>query len=214
MRSLYSFNPLPSPKQGETPVGPWSWRAISWFQSAPLTEARGDEFQRTDKGEWTQFQSAPLTEARGDTVTLSVSGARSWFQSAPLTEARGDLDKMLTHKDLGVSIRSPHRSKGRLIRHGWIGWPQMRFNPLPSPKQGETIRQFLLCRRRVVSIRSPHRSKGRRSAAPDTARTCGFQSAPLTEARGDLRGEELNSVMEQFQSAPLTEARGDLRGRS
>ena len=63
----------------------------------------------------------------------------------------------------GVSIRSPHRSKGRLAPHGWKPNPLSCFNPLPSPKQGETGQ----CRPRLrypagVSIRSPHRSKGRR----------------------------------------------------
>ena len=49
------------------------------------------------------------------------------------------------------------------------------FNPLPSPKQGETSSS--------LSIRSPHRSKGRPQAR---AMPIQFQSAPLTEARGDL----------------------------
>ena len=37
------------------------------------------------------FQSAPLTEARGDAGKSSVLDSIFWFQSAPLTEARGDL---------------------------------------------------------------------------------------------------------------------------
>ena len=36
------------------------------------------------------------------------------------------------------------------------------FNPLPSPKQGETCETALYGRGLRVSIRSPHRSKGRR----------------------------------------------------
>ena len=36
------------------------------FQSAPLTEARGDTLRRTKEAEYDKFQSAPLTEARGD----------------------------------------------------------------------------------------------------------------------------------------------------
>ena len=86
------------------------------------------------------------------------------FQSAPLTEARGDPElwggcRPHSH----VSIRSPHRSKGRY--HAHIGG-DVAFG---------------------VSIRSPHRSKGRSvAAAPLPAPPEKFQSAPLTEARGDL----------------------------
>ena len=36
------FNPLPSPKQGETPVDAPIQTTKELFQSAPLTEARGD----------------------------------------------------------------------------------------------------------------------------------------------------------------------------
>ncbi len=64
------------------------------------------------------------------------------FQSAPLTEARGDLievkiDDWFNH----VSIRSPHRSEGRL---------------------GSKLYQVTSIQ---VSIRSPHRSEGRHIAA-------------------------------------------------
>ena len=84
------------------------------------------------------------------------------FQSAPLTKARGDipdLDVGLTHRI--VSIRSPHKSKGRRPPAGKSVLPRQfqsapltkargdssglarlgrdrRFNPLPSQKQGET----------------------------------------------------------------------------
>ena len=37
-----------------------------------------------------RFQSAPLTEARGDEAVDPVASQRDKFQSAPLTEARGD----------------------------------------------------------------------------------------------------------------------------
>ncbi len=36
------------------------------------------------------FQSAPLTEARGDSMGPRWPSGRMLFQSAPLTEARGD----------------------------------------------------------------------------------------------------------------------------
>ena len=54
----------------------------SWFQSAPLNEARGDRCIRARLVTGSLFQSAPLNEARGDRSS----------QSAPLNEARGDVD--------------------------------------------------------------------------------------------------------------------------
>ena len=40
--SVASFNPLPSPKRGETPIRVAMRKYVEEFQSAPLTEARGD----------------------------------------------------------------------------------------------------------------------------------------------------------------------------
>ena len=109
------------------------------FQSAPLTEARGDlKATRNHELTRTSFQSAPLTEARGDLSNGISPPDRHMFQSAPLTEARGDLDDNLLSSPVGeVSIRSPYRSKGR---------PQNSLEA-SEPQQ--------------VSIRSPYRSKGR-----------------------------------------------------
>ena len=91
-----------------------------------------------------------------------------------------------------VSIRSPHKSKGRLkqaearfadelfqsapltkARGDPSGWPALPericFNPLPSQKQGET--RLLLGPQPMseVSIRSPHKSKGRPAILPVNA---------------------------------------------
>ena len=72
------------------------------FQSAPLTEARGDALisivaALKKASRW--FQSAPLTEARGDPTQLlkliSMTSGKFGFQSAPLTEARGDFPHQL-----------------------------------------------------------------------------------------------------------------------
>ena len=61
-----------------------------------------------------EFQSAPLTEARGDRPRSNSPQSSSKFQSAPLTEARGDgaTDHLLPELPI-VSIRSPDRSQGR-----------------------------------------------------------------------------------------------------
>ena len=109
-----------------------------------------------------------------------------------------------------VSIRSPHRSKGRLLPLGAV-WLRsgIGFNPLPSPKQGETRVGGRLQSRGEVSIRSPHRSKGRPNEWHVSILLIKFQSAPLTEARGDAPRAESSVGYAEFQSAPLTEARGD-----
>ena len=108
------------------------------------------------------FQSAPLTEARGDLQRVTPLTRSPSFQSAPLTEARGDLDTgNSVNIYVTVSIRSPHRSKGRpadglvidqrpLFQSAPLteargdnfclgnALKYICFNPLPSPKQGET----------------------------------------------------------------------------
>ena len=179
------FNPLPSPKQGETCRG-------SIGRSWPYC-----------------FNPLPSPK-QGETPPSAAHGRR-----AP------------------VSIRSPHRSKGRPAGAGRLNLHAHRFNPLPSPKQGKTgiaspwpsaitvsIRSphrskgrpdpFRVAPRRIfVSIRSPHRSKGRRPRLWLGSTGGLFQSAPLTEARGDLPIVVAYDGVDVFQSAPLTEARGD-----
>ena len=113
--------------------------------------------------------------------------SRHRFQSAPLTGARGDYVAVAgLVRVRQVSIRSPHRSKGRLrCRCGSCPRPS-GFNPLPSPEQGE--------------ISDPQISA--RFSRP-------FQSAPLTGARGDRFSTISPRITPTFQSAPLTGARGD-----
>ena len=84
------------------------------------------------------------------------------------------------------------------------------FNPLPSPKQGETQQTSDVLDLSRVSIRSPHRSKGRQVPPGVEGQQVVFQSAPLTEARETYRDRKGSLLFEMFQSAPLTEARGDV----
>ena len=107
------FNPLPSPKRGEIHQVALHPADQAEFQSAPLTEARGDSAASYRFNCCAMFQSAPLTEARGDAVFRIEAQEADEFQSAPLTEARGDLFGR------------------RLLGRRWS------FNPLPSPKRGE-----------------------------------------------------------------------------
>ena len=89
-----------------------------------------------------KFQSAPLTEARGDTTRTGHrrrSLPSTVFQSAPLTEARGD--GLWRQRGLWISVRGfnplPSPKQGETAQGGkFSGLPG--FNPLPSPKQGET----------------------------------------------------------------------------
>ncbi len=90
----------------------------------------------------------------------------------------------LSHSLL-VSIRSPDRSQGRLLR----------------------VTQLVI--HLLVSIRSPDRSQGRLQTLAVCSDLDVFQSAPLTEARGDSAREVIPGRRILFQSAPLTEARGD-----
>ena len=79
------------------------------FQSAPLTDVRGDATADQIRGLADEFQSAPLTDVRGDPlITLSRHDA-GMFQSAPLTDVRGDFRATsYPSRKYTVSIRSPH----------------------------------------------------------------------------------------------------------
>ena len=154
------FNPLPSPKQGETTEGECAGsKGKVSIRSPHRSKGRRRPSSLTSSS--TVFQSAPLTEARGDFSGTLDHPNEEVFQSAPLTEARGDF--------------WPHAT----LR------PCTGFNPLPSPKQGETWGKRGTDAPQRVSIRSPHRSKGRRPRRGHIRHLPRFQSAPLTEARGD-----------------------------
>ena len=108
------------------------------------------------------FQSAPLTKARGDKIMGRYQNFSRCFNPLP-SPKQGETYGFGREFDiLLVSIRSPHQSKGRLTAlgasltfcsfqsapltkaRGDPTWPRVRspvgicFNPLPSPKQGET----------------------------------------------------------------------------
>ena len=207
-------------------------RHLPGFQSAPLTEARGDtnnvpsmiqsramgnvsirspyrskgrsiarDFQRCPPSTLVSIRSPYRSKGRCTLDRQRFARFGALFQSAPLTEARGD------HLAPGscvvdfrgpVSIRSPYRSKGRSGNDPLASWRarnRVGFNPLPLPKQGEIPSQIgsgHVGAARCVSIRSPYRSKGRwvgKSPCIDQSSISWFQSAPLTEARGDSKQE-------------------------
>ena len=156
------FNPLPSPKQGETV----QHRA----QAVALHVS---------------IRSPHRSKGRPEVMMQIAARMRVSIRSPHRSKGRPAVVQRSIPK-LRVSIRSPHRSKGRHPRvrgcrrstprfnplpspkqgetrgHAAVGIKPWGFNPLPSPKQGETDHQKV-GRARVsnVSIRSPHRSKGR-----------------------------------------------------
>ncbi len=75
------------------------------------------------------FQSAPLTEARGDRPVEGERAESSTFQSAPLTEARGDIPEVGPIGGLVVSIRASDRSQRRLRCQAREQLTTRSFNP-------------------------------------------------------------------------------------
>ena len=182
-----SFNPLPSPKRGETLLletsqhprqvsirsphrsegrrGTGKFMKDGFFvsiRSPHRSEGRHSIMEDTDNTEVVSIRSPHRSEGRP--MVSGIVRSRNGFQSAPLTEARGDACKM----------EQPEYMKC--------------FNPLPSPKRGETTIQNTIDHLENVSIRSPHRSEGRPIEQRFFPYGIEFQSAPLTEARGDFIG--------------------------
>ena len=226
-------------------MAPRSKRDTLAFQSAPLTEARGDapNLIRSDEVPGVSIRSPHRSEGRSVRDTKPARRRFVSIRSPHRSEGRYFLARFAGAL-LIVSIRSPHRSEGRSIA-GILEAPGSPcFNPLPSPKRGE-IQGFAVFQMVLdVSIRSPHRSEGRfrRPAPSPTLRGC-FNPLPSPkrgEISGDAapvhhptqgfnplpspkRGEISNTasrtspaapVKTKFQSAPLTEARGDSRIRA
>ena len=189
-----------------------------------------DVFQQLDE----TFQSAPLTKARGDATSSSITASQTGFNPLPSQKQGETVQKGYKVLVNEVSIRSPHKSKGR------------RFSRMMEDEDN------------AVSIRSPHKSKGRPLHLKRLGGLDMFQSAPLTKARGDMgadagdqddsrfnplpsqkQGETISwgcgphtgpvsirsphkskgrlvctsepTPLPRFQSAPLTKARGDIR---
>ena len=102
------------------------------------------------------------------------------------SQKQGETTEHPTPRTLScVSIRSPHKSKGRPFILRLIS-PALEFQSAPLTKaRGDSL-------------------AGACSVSP-----CVFQSAPLTKARGDTNRMPRPSISLRFQSAPLTKARGD-----
>ena len=114
-RMVACFNPLPSPKQGETSIFVCIRAGVNKFQSAPLTEARGDQARNSNSSRIPLFQSAPLTEARGDSAMRERAACYLCFNPLPSPKQGETSSVLMFAESVGC------------------------FNPLPSPKQGETL---------------------------------------------------------------------------
>ena len=180
------FNPLPSPKQGETQNCGRAISAVSAFQSAPLTKARGDSAAAALQLLRDRFNPLPSPK-QGE--TCGVRGVAAAVDP--------------------VSIRSPHQSKGRLHLSQGIHL-RVLFQSAPLTKARGDL-HALLPGFPDWLFQSAPLTKARGDATPPTGseHASEFQSAPLTKARGDRPGCPVIRASERFQSAPLTKARGD-----
>ena len=185
---MEGFNPLPSPKQGETRRQ--QRRPSQLLSFNPLPSPKQGETCCRRCHSRTQFVSIRSPHRSKGRPRCYKAYSSIWsFQSAPLTEARGDTS-------------SPAMRSGGTC-----------FNPLPSPKQGETGELYSYGLNSQVSIRSPHRSKGRRSLAQSPRVRLLFQSAPLTEARGDRSGMDEQAKLGSFNPLPSPK-QGETRATS
>ena len=151
-----------------------------------------------------RFQSAPLTDVRGDICRLRIVGdilnvsIRSphgckgryaprrghtrqhvAFQSAPLTDVRGDPRSFWPRAcNVPVSIRSPHGCKGRCSFLGFSKYSSWFQSAPLTDVRGDQLWGVSTLTPRV------------------------FQSAPLTDVRGDLRGFHALFLAIRFNPLP------------
>ena len=108
-----------------------------------------------------------------------------------------------------VSIRSPHKSKGRPVPPAANALTGL-FQSAPLTKaRGDRLPRAANMGDLGVSIRSPHKSKGRPELAKDNAEIAKVSIRSPHKSKGRLRITATTGPRLQFQSAPLTKARGD-----
>ena len=161
--SYICFNPLPSQKQGETDESVSPREASCWFQSAPLTKARGDLVGYCSEDLFAGFNPLP-SQKQGETwptCTQYSCPAPVSIRSPHKSKGRRASD-IYPQNPVLVSIRSPHKSKGRPEE----SYPKNMPSPVsirsPHKSKGRRRQVAIFCVRGIpVSIRSPHKSKGR-----------------------------------------------------
>ena len=139
------------------------------FQSAPLTKARGDQHTQQEPRSGGRFNPLP-SQKQGETPNpLRLVLPCACFNPLPSQKQGETIALFKGEEEPPVSIRSPHKSKGRLhpaaasssgiwfqsapltkargdTRRKSQSSSKSRFNPLPSQKQGETRRALRLGR--------------------------------------------------------------------
>ncbi len=157
-----------------------------------------------------QFQSAPHAEARGDKGLERKAKGRLCFNPLP-SPKRGETHSRAARSRAGWCFNPlPSPKRGETARLRSLRHPTFCFNPLPSPKRGETQQVAGLVVREKVSIRSPHRSEGRLLPRAES-RSRAYRFNPLPSPKRGETGSTswFRCRASTFQSAPLTEARGD-----
>ncbi len=133
---------------------------------------------------------------------------------SPKEEATSPL--LVPRSDADVSIHASPRRKRRPQRLA-ASCLQQRFNPRLSPKEEATHQGARSAASQSVSIHASPRRKRRPASTAHVASTCGFQSTPLPEGRGDMRVRILCSVVMRFNPrlSPKEEATrsGNRHGR-
>ena len=131
--STSSFNPLPSQKQGETPKRN-QHTTPTRFQSAPLTKARGDQFNARSLNCVTiRFNPLP-SQKQGETSAWAAGGyADVRFNPLPSQKQGETSNFAMNFTEIQVSIRSPHKSKGRLAAMHTFK-PRRMFQSAPLTK--------------------------------------------------------------------------------
>ena len=205
---LISFNPLPSQKQGETQRGDDRPSPLAVSIRSPH-KSKGRQQGSLDKPLVFRVSIRSPHKSKGRPPTRATSMSLKWFQSAPLTKARGDQRRGdLPHDDHGFNPL-PSQKQGETVVLVAFLLVLLGFNPLPSQKQGETHIVRVVLQHILVSIRSPHKSKGRRAAGfqGESVELVSIRSPHKSKGRqARLAAEDIH---DGFQSAPLTKARGD-----
>ena len=199
--SCRCFNPLPSPKQGETDLTDGLTGFITVSIRSPH-RSKGRQINQVRYPQLPLFQSAPLTEARGDTCVPTFADQHLCFNPLP-SPKQGETEWCYPGRPgWAVSIRSPHRSKGRHSSKSVEGGEILVSIRSPHRSKGRPSNERSATRSSPVSIRSPHRSKGRPIAYLNANDAVLFQSAPLTEARGDIVVEPFDFDRTRFNPLP------------
>ena len=157
------FNPLPSPKQGETSGADKDRTEGTLVSIRSPHQSKGRPCNAGWGGDkhWC-FNPLPSPKQGETHAQKAQAQAAPPFQSAPLTKARGDPPGLIGLEVYqNVSIRSPHQSKGRPSTNAGGGVPGL-FQSAPLTKARGDVVAEQGYHRGGVSIRSPHQSKGRR----------------------------------------------------